>query len=132
MNRPNKELLILRPVIAKATIEASGSVEAFQNSTIRPIIKLQHDVILWVFDNEKQFQFAIANSKNEEDYRRIASVWLQKQPKVRNLLLGVIIGHFTLEEMRQYQLIKQELNKRIIQMILQRLTDTRGTTLVSI
>lgn len=132
MNRPNKELLILRPVIAKATIEASGSVEAFQNSTIRPIIKLQHDVILWVFDNEKQFQFAIANSKNEEDYWRIASVWLQKQPKVRNLLLGVIIGHFTLEEMRQYQLIKQELNKRIIQMILQRLTDTRGTTLVSI
>ena len=45
---------------------------------------------------------------------------LQKDIKFRNVLKGIIIGQFTLEEYHSYRSKSAALNKRMMQMLIQR------------
>ncbi|UXP33325.1 hypothetical protein N6H18_05090 [Reichenbachiella agarivorans] len=124
MNRPEKEILTLRPIIPQASTYASGAVETFQNATLRPIIKLQHDLIIILVIKEKTFELAVVNSRTQNEYQYQIGIWLQKRPKTKNQLIGLVLGMMTQEEMLIYHQHYTEFNKRIIQMIVQRLTDT--------
>ena len=48
---------------------------------------------------------------------------LIKDQKFRNSLKGVIIGQFTLDEYQQYSLNSSSLNKRMMNMVIERLKD---------
>ncbi|MGL1889574.1 MAG: hypothetical protein OCD76_23875, partial [Reichenbachiella sp.] len=117
MNRPTKEILDLRVAIPTASTAHAGVVEAFQNETIRPVIKLQHDLLIDLVKKEKTFQFAIATSGDKGVYRNHTNIWLQKKSKVKNQLIGVVIGMMSTDEFVDYKLHHQEYNKRIIQII---------------
>ena len=52
MNNRTSDLLQIRPTISSALIfDTMSRDERFQNTTIRPVIKLQHDLLLEVFKN---------------------------------------------------------------------------------
>ncbi len=101
--------------------EQSSAEEVFQNQVLRPILKLQNDLILAMFQNY------LKQNKIDFDQLFVANKLLsienaiQKDVTFKHELKGIIIGFFTLEEFQFYVLNTSNLNKRIITMLLERI-----------
>lgn len=101
--------------------EQSSAEEKFQNLTIRPILKLQNDLFVDVFKNY------ISKHKNDfytystEKKLQFIENSIQKDIKFRNSLKGMVIGLFTLSEYEDYIKNSSNLNKRMMNMLIERL-----------
>lgn len=120
-----KDKLSIRPTIKNInSIENKSKEEQFQNEVLRPIIKMQHDLLLLFFQQQtlkKKVLFAeLSDVKKEALIAEIFKNDSQFKIEVR----GLIIGHFTTEEYRVYQEISTDSNKRIMTMIKERLLST--------
>jgi hypothetical protein len=108
--------------------EAIGSVssqssadEIFQNEVLRPILKLQNDLFIASFHN--------FISKYKRDFyslsveKKLATIEnaIQKDIKFRNALKGMIIALFTVDEYTLYIQNSSSLNKRMMNMLIERL-----------
>ncbi|WP_310991964.1 glyoxalase [Aequorivita marina] len=117
-------LLKLRPDIPSAKITASMSAdECFQNQTLRPVIKLQHNLLLAAFKNyikKHKDVFYDLNVAKKMDYIENS---IHKDMKFRNSLKGMIIGQFTTEEYNVYTQNSSDLNKRMMDIVKERLKD---------
>lgn len=124
MNDRSNDLLRFRPEIysAKVTPEMSSD-EQFQNGTLRPIIKFQNPLLVAAFRNyiqkHKNFFHGLVIEKKLE-YIETA---IQKDMKFRNSLKGMIIGQFTIEEYETYIQNSSSLNKRMMNMVIERIKD---------
>lgn len=122
MNSRSEYLLRIRPDVKTTTINSNmSSDERFQNETIRPIVKLQSELLVDVFKNY------IAKHKNvfydlslEKRITYIENA-VQKDMKFRNSLKGMIIGLFTTEEYTTYIKNSSALNKRMMSIVKERL-----------
>jgi hypothetical protein len=122
MNTRKEQLLAIRPVISTIRItDGMSSDERFQNETLRPVIKLQSNLFTEVFrnyiDKHKNVFYQLPLEKRL-DYIENA---LQKDIKLRNALKGMVIGQFTVEEYSRYIKNSSALNKRLINIIRERL-----------
>jgi len=97
--------------------------ERFQNQTLRPVAKLQNELLIEAFKNY------VAKHKNvfytldlEKRMNYIANA-IQKDIKFRNSLKGIIIGQFTVEEYLKYIENSSALNKRMMNIVIERLQD---------
>ncbi len=122
MKNRDLHLLEMRPKISSAQFrENMHRDEVFQNSTLRPVIKLQNDLLVSVFRNyiekHKNVFFTLSPEK------RIGYIEnaVQKDIKFRNSLKGMIIGQFTLEEYDLYISNSSALNKRMMNLVSERL-----------
>lgn len=124
MSNRTHNILAIRPIILTAKVTESMSAdERFQNTTLRPIIKLQNDLLISAFRNyiaKRKNVFHELSLQKRLDYIAHA---VQKDPKFRNSLKGMIIGHFTVEEYSHYIQNSSALNKRIMNMVILRLKD---------
>ncbi|MEJ1221952.1 glyoxalase [Sediminicola sp. 1XM1-17] len=124
MNSRSNNLLSLRPEIPSARITSDmSSDERFQNQTLRPIIKLQNFLIISVFKNyigKHKNRFYELTLQKRMEYIENA---VQKDIKFRNSLKGLIIGQFTVEEYETYIQNSSALNKRMMNMVIERLKD---------
>ncbi|MET7029213.1 glyoxalase [Sediminicola luteus] len=124
MNSRSTNLLSLRPEIPSARITSDMSPdERFQNQTLRPIIKLQNFLIIAVFKNyigKHKNRFYELTLQKRMEYIENA---VQKDIKFRNSLKGLIIGQFTVEEYETYIRNSSALNKRMMNMAIERLKD---------
>ena len=113
----------LRPVLRNLINSNTTDLERFQNEVLRPIIKMQNNLLVALFNNytrNRKIQFNKLKAEVQEN--KINSI-LTKDINFKNILLGSIIGHFNKNEIKIYLKSKSELNKRIIQMVKQRLQD---------
>ena len=95
--------------------------EKFQNATLRPIIKMQHDLIVSFFQNyvvSKKINFAELNADQK---RHLINKIFQSDNNLRTEFRGLIIGHFTVQEYETYSTMTREINRRMITMIKDRL-----------
>ncbi len=124
MNSRKTVLLNTRPVIATAIISPNMSQgERFQNKTLRPIIKLQNDLFIVVFKNYiEKYKSSFYNLSLEKKMDYIENA-VQKNIKFRNSLKGMIIGQFTVDEYEIYSQNSSSLNKRMMQIVIERLKD---------
>jgi hypothetical protein len=122
MDREN--LKELRPEIHSARKEGTTDMEHFQNALLRPVIKFQHDLILGLVQHHAHFDDLIKNKGPRTDFQLRVQQFVTKQNELKNQLIGCVLGNFTLEEFAEYRKNSNEHNKRIIQMIVQRVTDT--------
>ena len=104
------------------TINTQSSLEEiFQNQTLRPILKLQNDLFIQVFINygvkQKSVYFGLVPDKK---MAYIANA-IQRDIKFRNSLKGMIIAFFTLDEYSFYIQNSSNLNKRMMNMLIERL-----------
>jgi hypothetical protein len=94
--------------------------ESFQNSTLRPILKFQNDLLLQVFINyaikQKGLFFTLSPDKKEKYIENV----IQKDIKFRNALKGIIIGLFSVEEYSIYIKNSSSLNKRMMSLLIER------------
>ncbi len=125
MSQRDLGLLEVRPVIEGIQLHNSVSFdESFQNETLRPVIKLQHYLIIEVFKNyirkHKNVFYQISLEK------RITYIEnaIQKDIKFRNSLKGIIIGQFTIEEYELYTQNSSALNKRMMNLVKKRVIDS--------
>ncbi len=118
-------LLSIRPVISSAKIyDSMSSDELFQNKTLRPIIKMQHDLFIAVFRNyiaKRKNVFYELTLPKQLGYIDNA---IHKDMKFRNSLKGMIIGQFTVEEYDIYIKNSSALNKRMMNIVKERLIDS--------
>jgi len=122
-DRPN-DFLRIRPEIKKTVVFANMSMEErFQNETLRPILKLQNSLLLLVFGTYIKKRKGVFYSLNLEKRLAYIEDSLTKDQKFRNSMEGMVIGLFTVKEYNQYTLNSSALNKRMTQMIIERLKD---------
>jgi hypothetical protein len=122
MQDRTSSLLVIRPNIA--TIDKSlktKDIEAFQNNVLRPILKFQNDLLLQIFiDYANQYKDVFFKLSDHEKLSYIQQA-LSTNQRLRSLILGTIVGLFTVEDFGYYKLNSSALNKRIITMTIQRL-----------
>lgn len=117
--REKEELLKLRPLVP--TQPGAEEIESFQNEVLRPILKYQNDLFLTFLKGQPHFDKLdrnIGRKHYEEELNKFLS-----QAAIKNVLLGMVLGLLTNEEMEQYQKHTKENNKRLAQMLAQRVAD---------
>ncbi|HOD10406.1 MAG TPA: glyoxalase [Flavobacterium sp.] len=107
---------------ALGTITNQSSIEEiFQNRTLRPILKLQNDLFVAVFINYAVKQKNVFFSLTPEKKLSYIENVIQRDIKFRNSLKGMIIGLFTVTEYNEYIQNSSNLNKRMMNMLTERL-----------
>jgi hypothetical protein len=115
-----QSILNIRPNIAFEQIQSNPD-QLFQDKTLRPILKLQHDLIIAIFDdylanhkiNFKQSTTAQRNAKIDQI--------LKQNQALQALLKGVVIAFFNNEEIACWKNNKMAINKRIQQLLIKRI-----------
>ncbi len=125
MTSRTENLLALRPTISSAKIHDNmGAEELFQNKTIRPIVKFQHNLLIAVFKNYiKKHKNVFYNLALEKQLEYIDNA-IHKDTKFRNSIKGMIIGQFTVEEYQLYIQNSSALNKRMMNIVKERYMDS--------
>lgn len=122
MNDRSTNLKSIRPVIATALVNDNMSAEeSFQNATLRPIIKMQNHLLILVFKNyivKRKNVFYDLSLPKQLAYIENA---IHKDMKFRNSIKGMIIGQFTVEEYELYIQNSSALNKRMMNIVKERL-----------
>lgn len=121
----NKE----RPVLQDLIKENMSVIELFQNQTLRPVIKMQHYLLIASFKNyiaKRKIDFSTLTDQKKRSKTKAVFV---KDINYKNLTLGFIIGAFSADEYAYYSSNSSELNRRILQIITQRVQDSLGEIL---
>jgi hypothetical protein len=112
----------LRPQVRTAPINSSSNGERFQNTTLRPIIKLQHDLIIACFNyHVKRKKVIIKSTLDQRILEKQLRLILLKDLQLKADLTNLIVGLFTIEEYQEYLLSRNEINKRISKIIEERI-----------
>lgn len=122
MNQRDLQLLNLRPEIPSARVSLNMSRdEQFQNKTLRPIAKLQDELFVEVFRNYIQKHKNTFYGFTVEKKLQFIANAIQRDIKFRNSLKGMVIGQFTIEEYEIYLQNSSALNKRMMNIVKERL-----------
>lgn len=101
--------------------EATTPDEHFQNQVLRPILKLQNDLFLSIFNSYAQNSKVDFYNLTLEKKMALMENAVLKDTAFRNKCQGIIIGLFTTQEYDLYSLNASHLNKRMMSMLLERL-----------
>ena len=118
----DQNLKALRPLIPTISEEnITSESERFQNKTLRPILKLQNDLLLQTFQQyviQRKNVFLKLSPEKKLDY---IDNNIRKDLTFRSLLIGMVVGHFSIEEYKTYVQNENELRKRLINMLIERI-----------
>jgi len=121
MEARDNNVLELRGETLGMITNQSTAEETFQNRTLRPILKLQNDLFIQVFINyavkQKNAFFSLSPDKKMAYIENV----IHRDIKFRNSLKGMVIAFFTLDEYAEYIQISSNLNKRMMNMLIERL-----------
>ncbi|WP_067149319.1 glyoxalase [Pseudotamlana agarivorans] len=122
MSTRQSNLTNIRPEILGETINENMSTdERFQNLVLRPIIKLQNDLLVEVFKNYIRKHKSVFHEFTLEKRMAYIENAIQRDMKLRNSMKGMIIGQFTVEEYLVYIENSSALNKRMMNFVKERL-----------
>ncbi|WP_298327889.1 glyoxalase [uncultured Dokdonia sp.] len=120
-DRPN-DIKRIRPEIPKAKVhDQMSNEERFQNATLRPIVKLQNPLLIEVFKSYIIKRKNVFHNLSLEKRLLYIENAVNKDMKFRNSIRGMIVGHFTVDEYLQYNRDSSAYNKRIANLIRERL-----------
>ena len=120
MNREDK-IKACRPHITLKELKNTSDEEQFQNQVLRPILKFQNELLIKLFlSNCNTYKINFKEFNNLEKYEYIENIF-KKDFKIRASFIGTVVALFTIEEFQKYSLNQQLYNKRIIQMLTERL-----------
>lgn len=111
---------LIRPTI-HVDKPAATTMEAFQNDVLRPIIKMQNDLLISIYKHflaKRKVPFDGMSIPKRHDWIEKS---LSKDNRLRGIMLGTVIGHFTDEEWAYFAEQEGEVRRRIISLITQRL-----------
>ena len=121
MDQRDKLIKEIRGESLGDTSVQSSSEELFQNEVIRPILKLQNDLFIASFLNYISKYKRDFYTRTVENKLSIIENAIQKDIKFRNALKGMIIALFTTDEYALYIKNSSSLNKRMMNLLIERL-----------
>ena len=126
MSTSSREQFILKLRAEIPSIENLGSTKAleiFQNNNLRPILKFQNDALVHVFLLDLRSKKIDLKTFNTKKRLLLIDTHLRTNSNLRQLLLGMVIALFSVDEMEFYNSVYKEINKRIFSMLKVRLKD---------
>ena len=115
----------VRPKLPDALIEGElKEEELFQNMVLRPVIKMQHDVLILRVKNyftSKRVMFNVMDKKKRA--LAIEQAFLGDNA-FKKEIQGMILGQLDTSEYQLYLNYERTMNKRIIQMVRNRMLDS--------
>jgi len=117
----NTQRIALRPQL-KLPAGKSGPEETFQNETLRPILKLQHGLLLKLFEAYVQKRKPNLIQMADRDRAEWIQEALRKDLRLRNQLCGMVMGMFTETEMQWFIANETEAMHRLASLLTQRVT----------
>ena len=119
--RPDAALLALRPVVVtESATPADTAVGAFLHATLRPVLKLQNDLLLGVVtDFVRDHHITLRPTDQQHQLAEL----LARNTKLRYTIVGLITGQLTAEEYAFYRQHRPELNRRLLEMAQRRVLD---------
>ena len=122
MTDRDERLLRQRPDLPSSKIKDNmSSEEYFQNAVLRPILKFQNDILIEVFKTYISKRKNVYYTLNQNQKLNYVTHSIQKDIKFRNQLKGMIVGLFSLEEYELYTENSSALNKRMMNLMIQRI-----------
>ena len=118
--RHEPALLALRPDLNLDTAQSTPA-EVFQNQTLRPLLKMQHEVLLHIFRHyirKRKNVFLSLAPKAKLEY--IAHS-VRSDIALRHLLAGAVVGHFTVAELAFFLENEADAMKRLADLTIQRI-----------
>jgi hypothetical protein len=103
--------------------QADSLEENFQNETLRPILKLQNDLIITLAQEFLNHRNVTWEKIREKDPLQWLNLNIKKDIPFKNLMIGMVIGQFNGEELKKYLSFQKEMNKRIINMMTERIVN---------
>jgi hypothetical protein len=97
--------------------------EDFQNRVLRPLIKMQSDLLMAHLANKLELLKTDLLAFNRDQQIDCLTGLYSKDQSFRREVIGMIIGHLTLSEFESYAHNSKEFNRRITQIVLQRAID---------
>ena len=116
----DSQIITLRPQLNLNTERATPE-EQFQNDTLRPILKLQHPLLVDIFKHGMAKYLKTYQNLPQNERLLLIAALIRKDHKMRQLLAGTIIGQFTIAEYQVFQANEPELMRRLIALMVQRL-----------
>lgn len=107
--------LQIRPEVENLPKKLS-EVDMFQERTIKPIIRLQNDLIIFGFKtflNKSSSNFSSLSTAHQKTF---ITDRLKSDPALKNSFINYIVALFGMEELRFYTKNRLEIRKRIIEL----------------
>ena len=111
------------PIVVYDKSLDSNEIESFQNAVIRPILKFQNELLNKIVLERMTTLHKKFESLSDEEQISLLLINVKKDTTLRNQLVGVVLAFFTIDEFHTYSKYNKELNKRVIEMIVQRVID---------
>ncbi len=121
MNK-DSALLQLRPAI-EFNDQNLKEIEAFQNNTLRPILKFQNQLILFYFKNYINKREPLFKAFSGIEQKKVIRKCVKVDSRLKNNVIPSILALFTIEEFEFFSMHSKEVSKRIVSMIIQRVED---------
>ena len=120
----DRNIVLLRPKVnIKKNISFKNDIEKFQNIVLRPILKFQNDLLLELFIFEFERTKTKFDSINNQQKIKLIINNLKYNNRIKQILLGTIIGMFSKKDIAFYKTNCSKINKRIFSMLNDRLLD---------
>jgi hypothetical protein len=113
--------LSIRPQID--TEPALSSDEAFLHESLRPVLKLQNELLVDITRHFLQKRKVKWEQLNKQQRSQQIQHSVGRDNRLRGLLFGCILGQFTSVELTYYLQNESEINRRISHLLIQRLED---------
>ena len=111
----------LKPRPLLSLKKANTEEENFQNEILRPILKLQHDLIITLAQEFLKSRNITWEKVKEKDPFQWLNINIKRDIPFKNQLIGMVIGQFSKNELDEYLTFQKEMNKRIINMMTERI-----------
>ena len=115
----------VRPNLPESLVEGNlKEEELFQNMVLRPVIKMQHDILILRVQSHflsKKIVFYMMDKKKRVNAIESA---FQNDNAFKKEIQGMILGQLNPEEFQRYLKSERSMNKRVIQMVRNRMLDS--------
>lgn len=120
--RPDAALLALRPAIVgqPAAVPTPTTVADFQHQVLRPLLKLQHPLLLAIVADFAH-DYRLPLTRPEAELGAALTELLARNARLRATITGIIVGLFTQQESAFYRPQRNELNRRLLDLAQQRI-----------
>lgn len=120
MTDRDRALLALRPPVDADPEAAATDVEAFLHRTLRPVLKLQNPTLLALVAAEVRKTVPGFDGFAPDDRRARLEAVLRADSRLKRVLLGVVLGMLTAEELATAQAHEAEVRRRIVALLTER------------
>jgi len=118
-----ESLLHIRPKVDTQINYEIAPSEAFQNDTLRPILKLQNDLFVHLFRTNKAIIKIDFERKDVIGKKKIITDLLKNEIKLKDKIEASVFSLMSLKEIDFYFENRSEMKRRINTMVIERLID---------